>query len=171
MEPEDVKVIVLLSAFGSGSSAVAGFLDKCGAHSCPPHVHTNDPRTRTTFEPALYREALLKCFDEQTLKQIGKSEDFIAFFKPWLENEKAIAASGGRTHIVLKHPLQTFLLPAIDQIARPTYLVVTRPYEEIEQTRLRRGWSPVFGEAGAKAVYGAIYSYMHQSGKEYLSVP
>ena len=45
-----VKTIVILSSFSSGSTALAGFLERCGAHTCPPHMITSDKRTPLSYE-------------------------------------------------------------------------------------------------------------------------
>ncbi len=40
-----MKSILILSSWGTGSTAVTGYLDKLGAYSCAPHFHTNDEKT------------------------------------------------------------------------------------------------------------------------------
>ena len=171
MVSADVRVVVLLTAWGAGSSAVAGFLDACGAYTCPPHHSTNDPRTPNSYEPAALQQALADAIDETTLQPKSNAGAFADFFESWLTEEKAEAARNGSDTIVLKHALQVFLLPALDRIAMPEYIVITRPYPTIEQTRQRRGWHSTQGEAGAKIIYNAIYSYMHGAEKPYLAMP
>ena len=68
-----MKTIVIIASWGSGSTAVTGFLDKCGAYSCPPHLHTIDERTPSSYESLAYGKELAKLFDKYTFKEIGKS--------------------------------------------------------------------------------------------------
>tara|TARA_Y100001960_G_C14772971_1_gene881290 strand:+ start:997 stop:1617 length:621 start_codon:yes stop_codon:yes gene_type:complete len=171
MPNEEIKVVLILSAWGTGSSSVTGFLDKCGVYTCPPHHHTNDPRTPVAYESILYKNALADCFDEFSLKRKGSIENFTTFFEKWLGEQITIAKNIDATHIALKHPLQIFLLPRIEQITKVKYVVVTRPLIDIENTRKRRNWRPVYGEAGAKVIYREIYSYMHRKNKPYLALP
>lgn len=171
MDSADISVTVVLSSFGSGSTAVSGFLDKCGMYSCPPHQRTNDERTPNSYEPRAYRDALADCIDEFTLKPQKDIQQFSDFFAAWLEQEKTKARDLGLNHITIKHPLQTFVLPVIDKLASPKYVVVTRPFSQIEETRLRRDWHKVYGQAGARVIYNTLYAYLHESGKPYLVVP
>lgn len=171
VQADDVQVVVLLSGWSTGSTSVAGYLDRCGAYTCPPHQTTDDERTPVAYEPRAYMQALGACVDEFTLEPKGQAEDFEAFFVPWLAQEKAKAAAAGCGVIALKHPLQTYLLPVLEDCAAPRYVVITRPFEAVEATRQRRGWHPVYGEAGAQQLYGVIYTWLHGAARPYLAVP
>ena len=164
------NVTVILSAWGTGSTAVTGYLDHCGAYSCPPHVYTTDPRTPNCYEPSQYRQALCQTVDEQTLQFIGDTDRFIDFMLTWLPAQQKLAEADGRSEIVLKHPLQAMLLPVLDAIADCRYVVVTRPLEKIEVTRVRRNWPASFGAAGAKVIYPLIQNYLTKNQKPYLLV-
>lgn len=166
-----VKVTLILASWSTGSTSIAGFLDKCGAYTCPPHQRTNDERTPIAYEPKAYRDALAACIDEFKLTQKGKSEDFVAWFEGWLGQQKILADKAGCSGIVLKHPLQTFLLPALDRLAECEYVLVTRPYEKIENTRLRRKWHPVYGKAGARRIYQLSYNFLQNRSKPYIAIP
>lgn len=166
-----VDVTLILAAWSSGSTSVAGFLDKCGAYTCPPHQHTNDARTPVAYEPKAYRDALAACIDEFKLVQKGPSETFTAWFRDWLPAQQRRAAEAGAGPIVLKHPLQTFLLPALDRLAACRYVVVTRPYDRIEATRQRRKWHPVYGKAGAERIYRLSHTYLQNHDKSCLVLP
>ena len=166
-----MKVILILVSWSSGSTAVSGFFDKCGCYTCPPHFSTNDVRTPNAYEPKEYRDALAECIDELTLKQVGAYEVFSEFFAEWLPNQMEKAQSGGCEAVVLKHPLQSFLLREISTVCDPINVVVTRPFSKIEATRKRRKWGPVYGMKGAEAIYGRTYSYLHINSQAHLSVP
>ncbi len=166
-----MKIVLILSSWSTGSSAVAGFLDKCGGYTCPPHHRIADERTPNTYEPREYRAALLKCVDEKTLAQKGSTEDFKDFFERWLPKQIKKAKENQCDTIVLKHALQSFLLPVIQSVCDPTCILVTRPFDKIERTRIRRNWGGPHGESGARMIYSATYSFLHDQSKPCLIVP
>lgn len=172
MQAEDVKIILVLASWSSGSTSVAGYLDKCGAYSCPPHVHTVDERTPNAYEPAEYKQVLGLCIDENTLEPTPRFNAFEPFFANWIARQRQKAAEGGHRFIVLKHALQSFMLPVIMKIEPDSRIVVvSRPFAKIESTRARRNWALSYGEAGARKVYGATYTWLHENDHGYLVVP
>jgi hypothetical protein len=62
-------------------------------------------------------------------------------------------------------------LAEIFEVCDPTLALVHRPLNEIEATRLRRKWHPVFGRAGAQIIYNTLYPKLHAGSKSYISVP
>lgn len=172
MQAEDVKIILVLASWSSGSTSVAGYLDKCGAYSCPPHVHTVDERTPNAYEPAEYKQVLGLCIDEDTLQPTPRASAFEPFFAGWIAKQRQKAAEAGQRFIVLKHALQSFMLPVIMKIEPECRIVVvSRPFEKIEATRARRNWAQSYGEAGARLVYGMTYTWLHENNYGYLVVP
>ena len=172
MQAEDVKLILVLASWSSGSTSVAGYLDKCGAYSCPPHVHTVDERTPNAYEPEEYKQVLGLCIDENTLEATPRAGAFEPFFVNWIAKQKQKAAEAGHRFIVLKHPLQSFVLPTITRIEPDSRMVVvSRPFARIEATRARRNWPIPYGEAGARQVYGMTYTWLHENNHGYLVVP
>ena len=171
MTSPEIKPVLILAPWGSGSSAVTGFIDRCGAYSCPPHFATNDPRTPNAFESQAYRKAVMTLFDELTLQQIGDPKAFVAFFDIWWDRECAKARTAGQTHIVLKYALQTLVLPYLHKRLDPAIICVTRPLNEIERTRKRRNWHMTYGARGAKALYDTATDYLVAQAVPYLSVP
>ena len=166
-----MKNIVIIASWSSGSTAVTGYLDKCGAYSCPPHFNTNDERTPNSYEPLAYRNELSKLFDEFSFQEKGDVRDFINFFDAWHTSESSKAKKLGLNHIVLKNPLQTFILPYLHQKLNPSFLFVTRPFEEIERTRNRRNWHQVHGSKGAKAIYSSSYQFLINNSCRFISIP
>ena len=133
-DKSDIEVIVLLTSWGTGSSAVAGFLDKCGCYTCPPHfMETKDPKTPNTYEPSVYRGILSSTIDEATFQQKSPMTIFSRKFSKFLDLERSKALENKKQAIVLKHPLQSFLLPEIEMIASPKYLILTRPYDLLKK--------------------------------------
>jgi len=167
----DLRPIVVIAAASSGSTALTGFLHRCGAYTCPPHQSTNDERTPSAYEPYRYAAALRTLFDERTLKQTGEIEHFRNFFEIFWEEEVGKARAQGFETIVLKHPLHTLILPYLHRRIDPKFILVTRPLREIENTRLRRQWHPVHGEWGAKQIYSVAMNFLIEYSCPCLSVP
>jgi hypothetical protein len=166
-----MKTILLLTSWSTGSTSVSGFLNHCGAYSCPPYFMTNDNNTPNSYESLEYKKALSECIDEVTLKQHGNIEKFKSFFQPWIEEQMMLAKKNEKKFIVLKHPLQIFLLSTIQLIIDPILIVITRPYENIEKTRIRRGWPEIYGQKGAHIIYNYVYGYLHANSYPYFVVP
>lgn len=171
MRSEKISVIVLLSAWSTGSTSVAGFLDRCGVYTCPPHQRTNDSCTPVAYEPLVYRDALAEYIDELSFTRKNDAKIFVDFFVNWIAEQKQNALENCCKHIALKHPLQTFMLPVIDRLVSPEYVMITRPYSDIEKTRQRRKWYPIYGKAGAKVIYDTANLYLQDNSKEYFSLP
>lgn len=165
-----MKAILIIATWSSGSSALAGYLERCGAYSCPPHFETSDPRTPNSYEPLKYQEQLASLIDEQSLSVAGDPKAFKAFFEGWWEEERAKAQSLGHTHIVLKHPLQCLVLPYLDKKLDAQYILLTRSLNKIEATRARRKWPSSFGSAGAKLLYSAAFKFFVEQSRSYLSI-
>lgn len=168
---EDVKTILVLSSYSSGSTAVTGFLEQCGVYACPPFTVTNDPLTRSAKEPVEYRNTLVSCIDELSLRKQKPDSVFLEFFIKWHPVQLSKAAEAGSKAIVLKHPLQAFFLDEIFKVCDPRLVVVHRPFNNIEATRLRRKWHPVYGRAGARVIYNALYAKLHETSKSHISIP
>lgn len=167
----DVQPLVIIAAWGSGSSAAAGFLHHCGAYTCPPHQRTNDERTPSAFEPYAYAKALRQLFDETTLKKTGDTTEFTRFFEAFWEAEVAKAMAQGFGAIALKHPLQALVLPYLQRRLKPKYLFVTRPLDDIEKTRIRRKWHATCGAAGAKHISAVATNFLVENSCPFLTVP
>jgi hypothetical protein len=166
-----IKTILVLSSYCSGSTAVTGFLEQCGAYACPPLITTNDPLTPSAKEPVEYRNILVQCIDEFSLRRQKPNSFFLEFFTRWHPIQLSKASEVGSKAIVLKHPLQAFFLDEIFEVCDPKLVLVHRPFDKIEATRLRRNWHPVYGKPGAQIIYNALYSKLHAGSKSYISVP
>lgn len=109
-------------------------------------------------------------YDELSLKRIGNPEEFSNKFAPWLTQQHRRATLNGRDFVVLKHPLSAFLIAEIYDICRPLVVLVTRPYHEIENTRLRRQWAPNYGKEGAETIYPKALSTLAEKEIPFLYV-
>ena len=162
-----MKVIFVAGSFGSGTSAVAGALDKLGIVSLPPHFRTNDPRTPNSFESMAFRQLVNSFASESTLSvDPSKAEKFIQD----LRNLVNQADGGPADAIVLKMPLASICLPQIIEAVNPYIIVVHRPFGEIEASRLRRMWTPNLGAAGAQIIYSKLLMDLMEHKKSYLAV-
>lgn len=167
---DGVRVVLVLGSWSSGSTAIAGYLSRAGAWSCPPHQMTNDPLTPDSHEPKAFRDALCTFFDELTLTPIRNIEDFREFFVSWLNHEISRAEVHGLEALVIKHPISAFVIPEILSVCDPEVVVVVRPLEHIERTRQRRGWHPIYGSLGAQKIYSSIFSSLLAAGKGFSAV-
>ena len=168
---KNVEPIIIIATWSSGSTALTGFLHHCGAYTCPPHQHTNDERTPHAFEPLPYAKALRHLINEFTLKQQGDFHQFHSFFKNYIDSELQKSKELGFETIALKHPLQTFILPYLKRHLNPKFVFVTRPIDQIEATRVRRRWHPIYGALGAKQIYSVATDFLINNSCPYLSVP
>jgi hypothetical protein len=147
------KTVAVLGPWGSGTTGVAQALSLLGCCTCPPHVHTNDPRTPNAFEPRSLRALLMLGYDENSLRYRGVSRAAMtSLLQAWLINERVKTA----LPIAAKHPLLCFYVPELAVAWRPLFIRVERALEDIEKSRLRRGWPPALGEAGARLAYQTI---------------
>lgn len=164
------KPIIILSSWSSGSSAITGFLGECGAYLCPPYAIAYDQKTPSTFESEDFRGMLMATVNEWSLQYKVDTKIFRNGFKSWYQKQIPIAAEIGANKIALKHPLSAFLLTEICEVVDPIFVVVTRPFHKIEETRMRRGWHEVYGQAGAQIIYDRIYSFLHEQEKTFFTL-
>lgn len=162
-----MKVIFIAGSYGSGTSAVTGMLDKMGVSSLPPHFHTNDSRTPNSFESLAFRDLVNAFADEQTLtKNMAKAADFVQGLKKLIQQAK----EAGVEAVVLKMPLASICLAQMIEAIDPYVILVHRPFEEIEASRKRRNWPPIYGVAGAQVIYSKLYTELMQMKKSYLAI-
>lgn len=155
---QNLPVICVLGGWSSGTTAVTGYLARSGAYSCPPHVLTNDDRTPDSHESLEYAKQLRSVIHENSFEEIGDRKAFVSAFTEWIDGQRKKALHSGASHLILKHPLAAFLLKEIHEICEPQILVVTRPFEAIEDTRKRRKWMHSYGAVGAQKVYSTTFS-------------
>jgi hypothetical protein len=106
-----------------------------------------------------------------TLEYKADTKIFTTAFDSWLREIFKLALKNGHTSVALKHPLSAFVLKEICQVCDPIFVVVTRPFAQIENTRMRRQWNRVYGEWGARFVYNRIYNFLHENQKSYMTIP
>ncbi len=166
-----MKSIIILSSWGTGSSAVTGYLDKLGAYSCPPHFFTNDQKTPNSYEPLELRNLLNEYVNELDFKFYKDPKPFEELFSNWIEAQSAQASDHGYTHLILKHPLLIFFLPTVYRYCDVSLVYVTRNIDAVETTRKRRNWPENFGKAGALKIHKIMYDLSLKLSKPFLQLP
>jgi len=157
-----MKVIFIAGSFGSGTSALAGALDQLGLASLPPHFMTNDVRTPNSFESLAFRQLVNAFANEATL---SVDESKAGKFIQDLKNLLGQADGGLAGAVMLKMPLASICLPQIIAAVDPYVIVMHRPFGEIEASRVRRGWPPQLGGAGAQVIYSKLLTSLIEQQK------
>jgi hypothetical protein len=164
------RPIVILSSWSSGSPLVSGFLGECGAFLCPPFAKSTQPNRPSTYESEMFRGMVSATVNEYTFEYKVDPAIFRNGFKSWFTQQVSAATAINAKPIVLNHPLSVFLIDEICQIVDPRFLVVTRPFKKIEQSRIKQSLASSYGEEGAKVIYERAYSFLHETEKNYLAM-
>lgn len=167
-------VVLVCGPWSSGTSAVTGALANAGLPAPGPYLKVNDPRTSQTFEMKAFRELMLEIASEETLKRTKTESQTLSLLSDFREQlMMQVSENSGepvKTPLLLKHALASLILPEMSELFDLRLIVVLRPYEAIEATRLRRRWHSSFGKEGAKAIYGAIMDFMADSSVPFTFV-
>ena len=167
----NIKILLLISSWGTGSTAVTGYLEKLGAYSCPPHFRTNDPKTPNSYESLELRNLLNEYVNELDFKFKKDPKQFEEAFSEWVKIQTSLALEKGHTHLVLKHPLLIFFLPSIYRYCDASAIYITRNIEKVEGTRQRRRWPKSFGKVGALKIHKILYNLSLKMRKPMLQLP
>jgi len=170
-----MKTVLIVGAFGSGTSAVAGALHHMGISTAPPHFHTNDPRVPNAYESVAFRDIVLSLADEETLSvDAAKTDRFVWDMQEFLAGIEADLRHGTNAAqpncVALKHPLASVCLKEIFLAADPSIILLQRPLKDIEATRVRRRWAAQYGAAGAEVIYSKARSDLANLDREFLDV-
>lgn len=153
-----MKLLLVCGPWGSGTTAVAGLLERLGAVGFGPYFHTRDPRTPNSYELLPFRELVAHFASEATMSLLdGTAEQVEAALRDFRrridKNEFGPYDSGSSPPIFLKYPLSALVLPQICRVFETKLISVLRPLAQIERTRLRRNWAARYGEQGAEVIY------------------
>jgi len=170
-----MKLIFIVGSWGSGTTAVIGALDCLGVPTLGPYFQSSDPKTVNTFELISFRNLINQYVDESTVKHKDNySDEFIPALERYrleLEtNINSVLPDNTRKVIALKMPLASICLPAICSVFETKIIVVHRPFEEIESSRLRRNWPSLYGVLGATHIYGRIFNDLMQHKLSFLGI-
>jgi hypothetical protein len=156
-----VKLLFVCGPWGSGTTAVAGLLQRLGAAGVEPYFHTNDERTVNSYESMAFRDVIVNLADQQTVS-LRNGADLIADsvlrkFRDQIMAGDLAAVVRARRPIFLKYPLSALLLPQICKLFDTRLVYVVRPIAEIETTRRRRDWNVELGAQGAEIIYSHMF--------------
>lgn len=161
------RTIVVLGAFGSGTSGVTQALSILGCHTCPPHFKTNDPRTPNAYEPISLKRIILRDFDERNQQFTGMDRTSVpSILKAWLISEQARSDKP----VAVKAPHLCFYVPEIVAVWNPLFILVERSLDDIEKSRLRRRWPSYLGAEGARVAYRTARHALKVLEQEFLTV-
>jgi hypothetical protein len=170
-----MKVIFIAGSWGSGTTAVIGALDKLGVPTLGPHFQSKDPKTKNTFELVAFRNLVHRYVDDAALKHRDNYRDE---FLPALQQLKIRLEDNAfpnqpdttKRLLALKMPLASLCLPEICSTFDTRIIVVHRPLDEIDASRLRRNWGPRYGASGAQHIYGHMFNDLIQHKLSFLGV-
>lgn len=161
---EKTPLVLVCGPWSSGTSATAGFLAKAGLTAPGPYFAVNDPRTPETFEMQAFREVLNSIASEATLKRTHNREAVLQALRAFAAGplKKAREAANLQAHqpVLLKHALPALFLPELAEVFDLKVVGVLRPLSEIEATRQRRRWGPMFGKSGAALIYSQMFQHL-----------
>jgi hypothetical protein len=153
-----MRLLLVCGPWGSGTTAVAGLLERLGAVGFGPYFQTNDPHTGNAYELIPFRDLIRRFVSEAALALLeGGAEDVEAALR-WFRGRIESQALGpydlasGRP-IFLKYPPSVLVLPQICSVFDTKLITVERSLAQIERTRLRRKWAAHYGEQGAELIY------------------
>lgn len=156
-----MKTLLVSGPWGSGTTAVAGLLARLGVAGFGPYLASNDPRTQNTYEFLPFREIVRRYVSvpELSFREPGPGAaeaDFRGLRSRIESHEFGAHDNTPGSAIFLKSPPSALVLPQICRVFDVHLICVVRPLEQIERSRLRRGWPPVHGRLGAEVIYRHI---------------
>jgi hypothetical protein len=170
-----MKLIFIAGSWGSGTTAVIGALDSLGVPTLGPHFQSKDQKTKNTFELVPFRKLVHRHVDEAALRH---RDNYRESFVPALQELKTRLENNAfpnqpdpaKRLLALKMPLASLCLPEICSTFDTRLIVVHRPLDEIDASRLRRNWGPLYGASGAQHLYGHMFNDLVQHKLSFLGV-
>jgi hypothetical protein len=157
-----MKLALICGPWCSGTTAVAGLLERLGAIGFGPYLQINDPKRPNSYEFIPFRDTLHAFISLRTLSPVPNSEQGLEsrlrMLRTRMENQEFGAYDpGSRRPIFLKHPLSALVIPQICGVFETKLIYVLRPLTDIETTRKRRRWPPQYGKPAAETIYGNMF--------------
>lgn len=151
-----MQLVLVCGPWSSGTTVVAGLLERLGLRGLPPYFVTSDPRTPNSFESMEFRRLIGELVDEDTLRmRVDRplAEQRLLEFRERLGQQ----AGDGAAPLFLKYPPSALLIPEICKVFDTRLVYVLRPMQAIEATCERRNWAAQFGAAGAQVLYSLMF--------------
>jgi hypothetical protein len=139
-------VTVVLGSWSGGTSACAAVVAALGADPRPPVFRIDDPATPFSGESQALRRLVLGHFSEPRMRRTHDAARLPEALRAWAGPGPAVA----------KYPPLAWFVPEMVEAWEARFLIVRRPLDRIEATRIRRRWPPVYGAVGARLVYDRI---------------
>ena len=110
-----MQKVVILGAWASGTSAMAGILERMGYYTCPSHWITYDERTPISYEPNALRDIVLPRMVEAELAYAPDldREALKRDLAAWAAEEERKAAAAGWRGLAIKLPHLAFFVPEV----------------------------------------------------------
>jgi hypothetical protein len=154
-----MQLVLVCGPWSSGTTVVAGMLERLGLRGLPPYFVTSDPRTPNSYESTEFRRLIGELVDESTLQtrvEGSLAQQRLLEFRGRLEQQAGDASAP----LFLKYPPAALLIPGICRVFATRLVYVLRPMQAIEATRERRSWQPHLGAAGAQVLYSAMFQVL-----------
>ena len=163
-------IALVCGPWGSGTSALCALIHALGVNAKGPFFKTNDPRTPDCFEMLAFNKLVNKLVDEKTLEHKLSShnikDQLTAFRDDYFKSKRNESVQLE----LLKTPACSALLAELEQVFSLRLLICLRSREDIEQSRLRRGWPKHLGAAGAELIYQQILEFTANSDAPFLFI-
>src|SRR5688572_8276914 len=128
-----MQLILVCGPWGSGTTAVAGVLNRLNVKGFGPYFQTNDERTRNTYELLPFRQILFQLASEETLSlkpgAALRIEPQLIEFRERIRNQE-FGAYADSDLIFLKHPLSALMIPQFCRVFQTKLVYVLRPLEK-----------------------------------------
>lgn len=158
-----------MGAFSSGTTAVTGMVMRLGALSLAPLNETNDPRTPSSLESIAFKALCdsLVCEDTLEFREDKRNQaiPMLLGFKQKVTEAFFLNESFSGKSVVLKVPTSALFLREIETVFNPEFIFVYRDPEEIEKTKVRRGWGDSHGKVGACILHAHMRYFQNTSIK------
>jgi hypothetical protein len=160
----DTQIILVLGAPGGGTSATAAVLAGLGVPVPGPYEQNDDPLTPCSYESSTFTHIIQRAVNEHTLEYTdgyqGRLTQELHDLKNEVTRSRLVRWKRDQPRrVAFKRPMAAFCLPELIEIFEPTVIVVRRPLEDVERTRLRRAWPNGHGPERAPAIlHMALYT-------------
>ena len=149
------EFIFVVGPFSSGTTAVTGMIMRLGALHLEPLSTTNDPRTPSSLESVMLQQ-LTNYMVNESILSLKINRDHIPYILEDFKNGVLNKFSGhpeltGKK-VVFKRATTALFLDEIKQVFQPKFVFVYRNHDDIEKTRVRRGWYDCHGKWGAAII-------------------
>ena len=113
--------IVILGAWGSGTTSVARALAQAEIDFCAPYFETNDPRTKNSFESLAFREVIQKHLNEKDKNLFSSKKEGLE--KSLFSFRESVSKKSNKSRIGLKMPLASLCVPELTKALEPYFVV------------------------------------------------